>query len=166
LQLDKGDIGRWCGYITGINPELYKNWINVKANTNFSNDIIIARSERYRNPAIDYSFLSKYENVKFIGVESEFNDIKKFIPEIQQINVENFLEMAEIISGCKIFIGNQSFPFSIAEGLKTCRVLEVYPFAPNVIAQGPLGYDFYFQSHFENLVENLSINLTPNPISD
>jgi len=61
--------------------------------------------------------------------------------------------MAQVIASCKLFIGNQSFPYSIAEALKTKRLLEVYYQAPNVIPNGPNGYDFYFQDHFKYLVD-------------
>jgi hypothetical protein len=63
--------------------------------------------------------------------------------------------MASIISGSKFFIGNQSFPFSIAEGLKAKRVLEVYYRAPNIIVEGANGFDFCYQPQFEKIVANL-----------
>jgi hypothetical protein len=34
--------------------------------------------------------------------------------------------MASIIKGSKLFIGNQSLGFAIAEGLKVARILEVF----------------------------------------
>jgi hypothetical protein len=152
---DKGNIAHWCGYITGTNPELWKKWLFVEPNANFIGQVVIARSERYRNELIDYSFLKKYDNLKFIGVESEFNDIRKYIPNIEWVQVSDFLEMAGIIAGCKFFIGNQSFPYSIAEALKVPRILEVSLEVINVIPEGENGYDFLFQDHFETLAEAL-----------
>ena len=67
-----------------------------------------------------------------------------------------------MISGGKLFIGNQSFPFSVAEGLKVVRLLEVYHRSPNVIPEGQHGYGFYFQKHFEDLVDTLVSNERPN----
>ncbi|MGI4804561.1 MAG: hypothetical protein ACRYFL_07310 [Janthinobacterium lividum] len=58
-------------------------------------------------------------------------------------------------SGIYIDRGNQSFPYSLAEGLKVPRILETYYSAPNVIPEGKNGHDFYFQKHFEFLVEDL-----------
>ena len=63
--------------------------------------------------------------------------------------------MAQVISGCKMFIGNQSFPFSIAEALKTKRVLEVFPQCPNVIVEGADAYDFCYQEQFEKIINNI-----------
>lgn len=155
FALNAGNIARWYGYITGVNANLCKNWISIAPDQTYRNSIIIARSERYRNPYIDYSFLKKYGQLYFIGVASEYEDIRKSLPGIEWLQVNNFLEMAQIISGCKFFIGNQSFPFSVAESLKVPRILETSFEAPNVIPEGPNGYDFYFQGHFESLVRTL-----------
>ncbi|HWZ04675.1 MAG TPA: hypothetical protein VNX40_13755, partial [Mucilaginibacter sp.] len=137
------------------NPELWKKWLFVEPNANFAEHVVIARSERYRNELIDYSFLKKYDNLKFIGVESEFKDLRKYIPNIEWVQVSDFLEMAGIIAGCKFFIGNQSFPYSIAEALKVPRILEVSLEVINVIPEGENGHDFMFQDHFETLAEAL-----------
>jgi hypothetical protein len=60
-----------------------------------------------------------------------------------------------VIAGGRFFIGNQSFPFSIAESLKVKRLLEVYYLAPNVTVYGNKGFDFCAQPQFEKLVSDL-----------
>jgi len=82
--------------------------------------------------------------------------MRKFVPDIEYRPVQNFLELAEIIAGCKFFIGNQSFPFSLAEALKVNRVLEVYYSCPNVIVEGRNAFDFCFQPQFELIVQKLN----------
>ncbi|MDB5005325.1 MAG: hypothetical protein JWQ34_3550 [Mucilaginibacter sp.] len=153
---DKGNIARWCGYITGVSPVLWKKWLTVEPNKDYNNTIVVARSERYRNPLVNYKFLSGYDNVVFVGVKSEYDDILKAIPNIKWVQVDDFLQLAQIIAGSKLFIGNQSFPFSIAEGLKVPRVLEVCFDVINVVPEGEGGHDFFFQDHFEALVARLA----------
>ncbi|MDB4924353.1 hypothetical protein [Mucilaginibacter sp.] len=153
---DKGNIAHWCAYITGVNPPLWKKWLTVEPDHTYKDTIILARSERYRNIMIDHKFLNKYDNMIFIGVESEYNDIIKTMPNIKWVKVDDFLQMAKMIAGCKLFIGNQSFPFSIAEALKVPRILEVSFDVINVVPEGEGGYDFFFQDHFETLVEKLA----------
>jgi hypothetical protein len=155
VPLDKGNIARWCSYLTGVNPVLWTPWLTVEPNKEYSDTIVMARSERYRNFTINYKFLNNYKNIVFIGVESEYKDIKKTIPHIKWVQVANFLEMAQIIAGSKFFIGNQSFPFSIAESLKVPRVLETSFEVINVVPEGENGYDFFFQEHLESIVETL-----------
>lgn len=156
LMLDRGSIARWYGYIFGINADLYKSWLEVKPNLDYSDTIVIARSQRYRSPFVEYSFINNYPNIAFVGIQAEFEEMKLEVPNIQYFKASNFLELAEVIAGCKFFIGNQSFPFSIAEGLKVPRILETFFDTPNVIPEGEKSYDFYFQEHFESLVELLS----------
>jgi hypothetical protein len=155
VPLDKGNIARWCGYITGVTPELWKPWLKVEPETQYADSIILARSMRYRNILASYKFLNKYPNLKFIGIEEEFKDMKKHIPHLEWVPVNDFSQMASIIAGCKFFIGNQSFPFSIAEALKVPRILEISFEVINVVPEGEKAYDFLFQDHFESLVEEL-----------
>ena len=155
ILTDRGNIARWNFYTTGVIANLNEAWLNVEADTQYADTIVVARSSRYNNPLIDYSFLSKYKRIAFVGVDSEYQEMKKAIPHIKYIPVTDFLHLARIIKGSKLFIGNQSFPYSIAEGLKVKRLLEVYFTAPNVIPEGVDGYDFYYQNHFEYLVENI-----------
>jgi hypothetical protein len=150
-----GSISRWYFLTFGISYNLSNPWLNVNPKLEFKNDIIIARSFRYQAPTIDYSFLKKYDNISFIGLADEYEAMKKVLPNIKQINVSNALELAETLAGCKFFIGNQSFPFSVAEALKIKRVLEVCYTTPNVIVEGENGYDFCFQEQFEQIVNDL-----------
>ena len=63
-----------------------------------------------------------------------------------------------IIKSCKFFIGNLCFAYSIAEGLKTPRLLETCPDFPVVFPHGDNAYDFYHQIHFEKLFKSLNTN--------
>ncbi|MEK7224455.1 MAG: hypothetical protein AAB221_02085, partial [Bacteroidota bacterium] len=61
----------------------------------------------------------------------------------------------QVIAGCKFFIGNQSFPFALAEALKVKRALELCFECPNVIPEGENAYDFVYQPQFEKIVRQL-----------
>lgn len=156
IPLDKGNIARWCSYLTGVNPTLWKPWLTVEPDTTFANTIVMARSERYRNYTINYKFMNQYSDIAFIGVESEYNDMRKTIPHIRWVQVDDFMQMARIIAGAKFFMGNQSFPYSIAEGLKVPRILETSFEVINVVPEGNDGFDFFFQEHLESLVSMLN----------
>jgi hypothetical protein len=151
-----GNIARWYSYITGVSPVFWKKWLDVYADNSFADAIVLARSGRYQNRAIDYSFLNNYEKVVFIGIESEYNDMLPSIPKLQWKPVNDFLELAQVIGGCKLFIGNQSFPFSVAEALKVPRILEVSYEIINVVPEGEGAHDFFFPEHLEYLVKQLS----------
>lgn len=150
-----GSITRWYFLTYGISTDLGKPWLQVNADETYKDAIVIARSARYRTPQIDYSFLRKYERLVFVGMPDEFADMKKQIPGLVYKPVNNFLELASVIAGSNLFIGNQSFPFSLAEAMKVRRVLEVYPQCPNVVVEGANAYDFCYQPQFEKIVSSL-----------
>ena len=51
-----------------------------------------------------------------------FQDL--FYIKIPHYKVDNFLEMAEVIAGADIFMGNQTFAYSLAIGLDKRTMLE------------------------------------------
>jgi hypothetical protein len=149
-----GSIPLWGRKHFGINIDPSAPWIERSDDFNKSDIICCSFTSRYRNNNISYSFLNRYENLVFIGLESEYfsfisdNKIKK----MEYIKIENALEAKKIIEQSSIFIGNQSFFFSISEALKTPRLLEVYELAPNVIPINN-GFDFSNQSALMGLFD-------------
>lgn len=141
--------------MTGIHCNLNKPYLFVDKNINLKNKIIIIRSSRRQNNFIEYNFLNNYKDILFLGLKEEFQLLKKDLPLLEYYETQNFLELAEIINSCKIFIGNISFGYSIAEALKVPRLLESHPNSPFVNPSGDNAYEFYFQEHFEYLFKKL-----------
>ncbi len=84
---DKGNIAKWYFYAFGNciadkKMDLKNAWLSANPQNEFKNIIVLARSTRYNNPHIDYGFLKKYENIVFLGVESEYNLMKNTIPHL------------------------------------------------------------------------------------
>lgn len=148
-------ICRWYFHTYGVSADLGKPWLQVNPDTSFNNEIVIARSFRYRAPGIRYDFLQAYPNITFVGLSEEYEDLKKAIPSLKYKKVNHFLELAQVIAGSRFFIGNQSFPFALAEGLKAKRILELCFECPNVIPEGAHAYDFCYQPQFEKIVKEL-----------
>lgn len=148
-------IARWYFLTFAVNADLGKPWLTISPNTSFNDNIVLARSSRYHTPGISYHFLSQYKNIVFVGVPEEYEAMKASIPGLVYQPASDFAELASIIAGCKCFIGNQSFPFSLAEALKVTRVLEVYHQCPNVVPEGPGAYDFCYQPQFEKIVSDI-----------
>jgi hypothetical protein len=150
-----GHICRWYFLTFAVSYDLSKPWLFVNPNTSVTNTLVIARSFRYRTPCLDYSFLRNYSNIGFVGLPDEYQEMRLSIPHLTYLPVDNALQLAEIIAGCRFFIGNQSFPFSIAEALKVKRILEIHIENPNVIVDGINGFDFCYQPQFEKIVHSL-----------
>jgi hypothetical protein len=155
MLLDRGHIARWYFHMFGVSHDLGKPWLTAAPDPQVAGRIVLARSNRYHMPMIRYDFLNDYKDIVFAGLPEEYEEMKRILPGLQYRPVRDFLELAQVIAGSKLFIGNQSFPFSIAEGLKVLRLLEVDYRNPNVVVEGPTGYDFCFQEPFERLVHDL-----------
>ncbi len=147
---------RWYMHLTGIHADMNLPFVESKDHESIRNNIIIVRSPRYRNDFINYDFLNNIkEKIICIGLKQEFEDLKKDIQNLEYYNCKDFLELSRIIKSCRLFIGNECFAYSIAEGLKVPRLLEASPDFPVVFPTGGKGYDFYHQIHFEKLFKKL-----------
>ena len=120
--------------------------------------IIINRTARWRNDMMHYYHLREYrDQLIFAGLPEEHAQFcKEWDLDIPHLKVNDFLELAVAIKTCKLFIGNQSLCFALAEAMKVPRILEICPYAPNVIPSGPGGYYFLHQSNFEFLIKDLT----------
>ena len=149
------DSVRWYFHLTGCFPDLSKKYLEVKNHEKFKDYIVIMRSLRRQNKFINYSFLSTFKNIVFVGLKNEFDDLKIKINNLEYYDSSDFLELAMIIKNSKLFIGNLSFGYALAEALKVPRLLESGPNFPLVYPNGENAYDFYFQNHFEELTKKL-----------
>ena len=116
---------------------------------NFLMVCLLNRYIRRKNYFINYKFLKKYDNLLFLGLNHEYEDLKKEVPNLDFYDCKDFLEMAQIIKSSKFFLGNPSLGYVIAEGLKVPRLLENFPEFHVMNPRGSNAYDFYFQEHFE-----------------
>tara|TARA_B100001063_G_C16764360_1_gene557768 strand:+ start:1152 stop:2030 length:879 start_codon:yes stop_codon:yes gene_type:complete len=150
------DSVRWYLHITGVNSNLNSPYLlKIKKSKKFKNCIVFMRSLRRQNKHIKFKFLNKYKNLIFIGLYNEYLDLKKQIKNLKFYNCKNFLEMAEIINASRLFIGNLSFGYTLAEGLKKPRLVESYLDFPLIYPNGSNGCEFYFQDHFEKHVKDI-----------
>jgi hypothetical protein len=152
-----GHIGKWYEYVfPEMHADLHEVWLQFNNITSIAEmvkgSIIISLSNNYRNQWIRYEFLNIFHTelpIFFIGWENEAQDFINKVPRAKWLKCDDFNEIAVALSSCKVFLGNQNAVFAVAEGLKIPRILEVFPFVPNVIPQGKDGFDFHTQNSFE-----------------
>jgi hypothetical protein len=136
FNLGAGDIKKWYLY---AHPELQYHYSNdpIFINKDSGDYIVLNRSERYNNGQIDYSILNQVQlPIYFVGTDTEFAIMKNIVWDLQHKKVANFLELKDFIAYSKLFIGNQSMCYAIAEQVDTNRLLEVFFGCPNVITEG------------------------------
>lgn len=144
-----------CHLITaGVNTNLSNPWIDKSLfDVRAVAPIVIARSQRY-HAYFDWDALTRWQNdCVFIGSKTEYDEFKSDTGlDVAWYGESTMLELVEVIAGCKLFVGNQSFPYSIAEAMKVPRVLEVYIDALNSLPHGIGGYTRLTEGLIESIL--------------
>lgn len=111
-------------------------WLSVDPIPDEARPIIISRTGRYQDKLFNWQRISNFYagRMRFIGYLDEFESwtgtygkTAEFIP------VKDALEMARVIAGAKLFIGNQSLPMALALALNVSLIQEVFPGTPDCI---------------------------------
>lgn len=116
-------------WITGIDPD-----------PRSAGKIVIARSPRYQNHYFRWAKIVQHfgaEKLIFVGLPEEHAAFVRAYGDVTYIPTANMMEVARLIKGSQIFIGNQSSPLALAEAMKHPRIAEVCPWQPDVIVAYP-----------------------------
>jgi hypothetical protein len=115
----------WQSNHIGVQP-CYDPWLEVEAQP--SNLTVINRSSRYHNELFPWKqIVESHEAPIFVGLKGEHEAFEsEFNLTIPYIHTPNLLDLAQLISGCKLFIGNQSAPLWIAFGLGVPIIQETW----------------------------------------
>lgn len=110
-------------------PEEYP-WIFLnKKIENLSNTNVIHRSTRRHNNEFDWNKCIESfsgDTIFISSNEQEYVDFCRVNSTIPFYKYEDIYDLALILNSCKLFIGNQSSPFALANGLDILRVCELY----------------------------------------
>jgi hypothetical protein len=154
FDLSRGYLARMYTLLLPCCPDLAAPWLMIEPDERYRGSIVVNRTSRYRNPGISYRFFGRYPDLLFLGLESEYENVRTEVgSRLRWVPTADLAAAARVIAACRLFVGNQSSCFAIAEGLKVPRVLEVCPYCPNVIPHGSDGWDTLLQPHFEQVIE-------------
>lgn len=166
VNMPQGSIQGWLMYAF---PDLYadisKPWITLDQRKHqieevTKNKVLINYTERYRNNQIilEYYWLRNYApDLMFAGTEAEhFKFCSQWGVNIPRLEVNNFLELAYAIRGCRFLLSNQSMCWNIATALGTPRVLEVCNYAHNCMPfYGENNVGYFHQVGVEHLFREM-----------
>lgn len=140
----------------GVDYDLRKPWLQcIKAL--YKAKIIVSISSRYHDKKeIDWSLIKEYkDDCLFVGDKNSYayfyNNYKISLPFYF---CKNALEFAQIIKGSKLFMGNQSLGFALAEAMKHPRILEVYYAKNNCLPQTANGHTSLSKETIEFYLNN------------
>lgn len=114
----KGSIIEMQAMELNVTPNI-EQWLWVSQDERTKNKIVCCRSNRYRNNKFPWKDIVDVcrDDIVFIGVHDEYGDFVRDFGVVERIIVKNCLEIAQLIAGSRLFIGNQSSPFWIAAGM-------------------------------------------------
>jgi hypothetical protein len=101
--------------------------------------VVFARSSRYHHPTFPWKeMLERYrEEAIFVGTSEEHELFVKSVGAVPFVATKNILELSIIIANSKLFIGNLSLPYALAEGFKVNSIQETSPMILNCIYPRP-----------------------------
>lgn len=118
------------------NDEMY-NDVWLEADPIREAAIVVNRTNRYLDPnSIDtWKLMCRSaeleKNAIFVGTENEHSAfVSQFECNIPYRPVRDFKELADLIAGADLFLGNQSMAYSIATGLGKDTMLEIHKIKP------------------------------------
>lgn len=97
--------------------------------------VVFARSQRYHNPEFPWRdiYSAHGREAVFVGYAEEHYAFEKEFGSITYLPTKDILDLAKIIRSARLFVGNQSLPYALAEGLKVTTIQETSPHILNCI---------------------------------
>lgn len=125
-------------------PDVTNPWLTAKPDTRYKGRVIINRSFRYNNESFPWGEIVRHLGTQllFIGLPEEHAKFQTQFGRVEYYWPKDLLEVAQIIAGSDLFIGNQSSCMTIAEGLKHPRIQEVCLWQPDCIYPGKTGAQY------------------------
>lgn len=154
LGIPHTEIRQWIMmYFPELSGDISEPWIPTVKNKVGFDYIALNLTQRYRNPTVNYRFLQDVPvPILFLGVPEEHDLVIKQVRKAQYVPTKHYGQVASVIGGSKLFIGNQSSCFAVAEGMGHPRLLEIDRNATNVVPATPNGIPFVDQKALEYLV--------------
>lgn len=110
-------------------------WLTATPSPMSKGRVVINRTGRYRNDCFNwFKVVDHYKHLLlFVGLHHEWREFCGHYGYVDFQPTDNMLQVAELIAGSELFIGNQSSAFAIAEGLKHRRIQETSLVFPDCI---------------------------------
>ncbi len=130
LQMTKG----FGGNIRGT-----RQWLYVEPSMETKGLVVVNRTSRYNNPYFPWQEIVKFYRgrILFIGLKHEHEAFCSQFGKVSWRQTSDMLEMARLIAGCQLFIGNQSSANALCEGLKQNLIQETCLHIPDCIFRRP-----------------------------
>jgi len=149
LNLKAGLIQGWYRKAFGVAFPIEAPWLSLPAFEASAGripafDVLLGRTTRFCNTSINYGFLDQIEKAGFIGLRYEYEYFveRHQLNSLRHVPVESALELARAMLDCRVYVGNQSVNFAIADGMKIPRALEAFEPVPVASPVGGICFEY------------------------
>lgn len=118
---------RQCRWVDAPIPSPDDAWLSVDPDPKTRGKIVISRGERWHGYLFPWKQIvdTFKDKLLFIGLPEDHVNFCKEFGHVTHYQTGDLYDVATAIQGSEIFIGGQSSPNSICEGLKKRSILEV-----------------------------------------
>lgn len=141
-------VARWMG----VKIDLSKPWMQIdEKNPATKGKIVVSRGARWHGEFFPWGELvdALGDKMLFVGLEEEHDDFCEKFGSVAYLPNEDLYDVARAINSADLFIGNQSSPNAIANGLGARSIVETCLYAFDCIYRR----DNVTYCHDGNLVE-------------
>jgi|SRR5882757_5961759 len=127
-------IARFCR----ATPDLANPWIMVEPDSRSSGRIVINQCERWTSWFMPWKQIvdTFKKDILFVGLKQEHNKFQEQFGKVSYQSTNDLYEVASLIKGSELFIGNQSSANSIAEAMKHRKILAACLYASDCLFKG------------------------------
>ena len=125
------------GHGRGIRGD--RKWLHIDPSLEAKGMVVVNRTERYRNQFFPWKEIVSHNRgrIVFIGLKHEYESFCRENGKVSWRQTSDMLEMARLISGGELFIGNQSSSNALCEGMKHNLIQETCLQIPDCIFRSP-----------------------------
>lgn len=88
-------------------------------------EVVICKTGR-QSGKLDWPLLNGYQNrMVFVGLEQEWQAFRRAYFNVEFYKASSLLDLAQVIAGAKLYVGNQSFGLALADAMLVPRVAEL-----------------------------------------
>lgn len=112
---------------TNLKVNVHDAWLTVDPSPESKGMVVINRTSRYLNKHFQWGKIVEHygPRILFVGLPHEHANFCKLFGYVSYRETKTLLDLARLIAGAELFIGNQSCANAVAEGLKKDLIQEV-----------------------------------------
>ncbi len=114
-------------------------WIKAEPSPLTKGRVLINRTSRYNNQFFQWDKVVAHygDLLLFVGHDTEYSSFCSTFGKVDRAPAKNLMDIASLVAGCELFMGNQSCANALAEGMKKTIIQETSLRLPDCVFVRP-----------------------------